>query len=129
MRVRIPSRSPKYEVSVMLSTTNTIRGSKANDPDTGLGIEKQYSADALRRIVSNRKKVKLSINTNNGSHISGSIYIPSDVRPSDFLRSPEVKRILLVDASINGVEKLSPVLVMVDNCEYIGLVGDFESIE
>ena len=70
---------------------NTIRGSKANDPDTGLGIEKQYSTEAIKKIVDRRKKVKLSIATNSGKTILGSIYVPDDVRPSDFLRSSDIK--------------------------------------
>lgn len=91
-------------------------------------IEKQYTPDAVKRIIDKTEKIKLSITTNSGKAILGNIYVPNDVRPSDFLRSPETKRILVIDASINGIEKLSPVLVIVDNCEYIGLVSDSESI-
>ena len=103
-------------------------GSGANDPSAGTGIEKAYSKELIAKVIKRRKKSKLVAMTANGNRIAGSFYVQDDVRPSDFLRNMETKRVLLVDASINGNEQLAPILIIVDNCQYITLADDFESM-
>ena len=119
--VRFPHGSPKYKSGVVMEN-------KSNDPFAGTGIEKAYSKELIARVVKNRKKSKLVAMTANGNRIAGSFYLQDDVRPSDFLRNMETKRVLLVDASINSAEQLAPVLIVIDNCQYITLVDDYESM-
>jgi len=107
---------------------DTKRGSGANDPYAGTGIEKPYSQTLREKIIKNSRKSKLIAMTANGNRIAGSFFIQDNIRPSDFLRNMEIKRVLLVDASINGTEQLSPVLIIVDNCQYITLVDDYDAI-
>jgi hypothetical protein len=104
------------------------RGSETNDPYRNTGIEKQYSHSLREKIIKNSKKSKLIAMTANGNRIAGSFFIQDSIRPSDFLRNMETKRVLLVDASINGAEQLAPVLIVIDNCQYITLVDDYESM-
>jgi len=103
---------------------DTKCGGEANDPYRGTGIEKQYSHSLKEKIIKNSKKSKLVAMTVNGNRIAGSFFIQDNIRPSDFLRNMETKRVLLVDASINGTEQLAPVLIVIDNCQYITLVDD-----
>ncbi len=103
---------------------DTKRGGEANDQYRGTGIEKQYSHSLKEKIIKNSKKSKLVAMTVNGNRIAGSFFIQDNIRPSDFLRNMETKRVLLVDASINGTEQLAPVLIVIDNCQYITLVDD-----
>ena len=92
-------------------------------------IKKEFSKDLKAATIRNREKHWVTATMSNGvTYITGSIFVPKDVRASDFLRNEKTKRLLLVDAFINGVEQLSPILLIVDNCMYISLVsGDYES--
>jgi len=88
-------------------------------------MSKEYKAEVAKR----SKRSRVMAVTGTGTKITGSFYLTgTNVRPSDFLRNMENKRILLVDASINDVEQLTPVLVIVDNCQYISLLDDFASM-
>lgn len=104
------------------------RWSGSNDPFRNTGVEKQFSQALKDKVIKNSRKSKLVAMTANGNRIAGSFYLQDGIRPSDFLRNIETKRVLLVEASINGAEQLAPVLIIVDNCQYITLVDDYDAI-
>jgi len=108
--------------------TSGDRKNLSNDSFAGTGIQKAYSKDLVAKVAKNRKKSRLVTMTASGNRIAGSFYLPDDVRPSDFLRNMETKRVLLVDASINGAEQIAPVLIVIDNCQYISLTDDYEAM-
>jgi hypothetical protein len=99
-----------------------------NDPSAGTGIEKTYSKELKAQIAKRRKKSGLIAVMANGTKISGSFFITEDIRPSDYLRSPEVKSVLLVDAFIDGNEMQNPVLIIINNCQYISLRDNHQSV-
>jgi hypothetical protein len=89
--------------------------------------EKRYTKEYKLAVAKRSQKVEVLAVTTNGTQINGFVYMPKDVRPSDYLRNVEIKRILLVDARIEGVQ-CRPIMVIVDNCQYITLLDDHDAM-
>lgn len=75
------------------------------------------------------KKSRLHAFTNGGYDIYGDFYIEKDVRPSDYLRNPQLDKILLKNPTVNGKEIKEPLLLILSSCQFVLLLDDHVPLE